>query len=126
MPCPSMSVNEPYKEATMDRKWIAGAATLAVMACSGMSVPGAQAQQPTMQHPGTMKGPEVEGRVRDVRGEQVTLSDGTLLTVPKSQAQKEEIKPGSMIRATYQERDGKKIVTSLRITEGPQAGTGTK
>lgn len=109
----------------MDRKWIAGAATLAVMACSGMSLP-AQAQQPTMQHPGTMKGPEVEGRVRDVRGEQVTLSDGTLLTVPKSQAQKEEIKPGSLIKATYHERDGKKIVTSLRITEGPQAGTGTK
>jgi hypothetical protein len=73
-----------------------------------------------------MKGPEVEGRVRDVRGEQVTLSDGTLLTVPKSQAQKEEIKPGSMIKVTYQERDGKKIVASLRITEGPQTGTGTK
>jgi hypothetical protein len=30
-----------------------------------------------------MKGPEVEGRVRDVRGEQGTLSDGTTLTVPK-------------------------------------------
>jgi hypothetical protein len=24
---------------------------------------------------------------------------------------------------TYQERDGKKIVTSLQITEGPQAGS---
>ena len=47
----------------MNRKWIAGVATLAVMACSGMSIQalGAQAQS-TM--PGTMKGPEVEGRVR--------------------------------------------------------------
>lgn len=110
----------------MDHKWIAGAATLAVLACSGTSIPGAQAQQPTVQQPGTMKGREVEGRVRDVKGEQVTLSDGTLLTVPKSQAQKDELKPGSLIKATYQERDGRKIVTSLRITEGPQMGTGTK
>ncbi len=80
---------------------------------------------PSMPVDEAYKGPEVEGRVRDVKGKQVTLSDGTLLTVPKSQAQKEEIKPGSLIRATYQERDGKKIVTSLRIAEGPQAG-GTK
>jgi Cu/Ag efflux protein CusF len=107
----------------MDRKWIAGAAALTVLACSGMSIPGAQAQQPTMQQPGTMKGPEVEGRVRDVKGDQVTLNDGTQLTVPKSQAQMGELKPGSVIKATYRERDGKKIVTSLRITEGHQAGS---
>jgi hypothetical protein len=59
------------------------------MACSGMSIHavGTQAQSTkpgTM--PGTMKGPEIEGRVRDVRGEQITLNDGTTLTVPKSQA----------------------------------------
>jgi Cu/Ag efflux protein CusF len=109
----------------MNRKWIAGVATLAVMACSGMSIQalGAQAQS-TM--PGTMKGPEVEGRVRDVRGGQVTLSDGTTLTVPKSQAKLGELKAGSKIKATYEERDGKKIVTSLRITEGPQTGGTSK
>ena len=109
----------------MNRKWIAGAATLAVMACSGMSIQalGAQAQS-TM--PGNMKGPEVEGRVRDVRGEQVTLSDGTTLTVPKSQAKMGELKAGSKIKATYEERDGKKIVTSLQITEGPQTGGTSK
>jgi hypothetical protein len=31
---------------------------------------GARAQQPTMQQPPAMTGPEVEGRVRDVRGDQ--------------------------------------------------------
>jgi hypothetical protein len=45
-----------------------------------------------------------------VRGEQITLNDGSTLTVPKSQAKLEE-------------RGGKKIVTSLRVTEGPQAGS---
>jgi Cu/Ag efflux protein CusF len=93
-----------------------------------MSIPGAQAQQPTMQQqpgqqPGTMKGPEVEGRVQNVKGDQVTLSDGTQLTVPKSQAKMGELKPGNKIKATYEERNGQKIVTSLRITEGHQAGS---
>ncbi len=54
-----------------------------------MAVSGAQAQQPgtTQQRPGTMpgnmNGPEIEGRVRDVKGVLITLSDGTQLTVPK-------------------------------------------
>jgi Cu/Ag efflux protein CusF len=107
----------------MNRKWIAGAATLAVMACSGMSIQAVGAQAQSTTQPGTMKGPEVEGRVRDVRGNQVTLNDGTTLTVPKNQAKLEELKAGSKIKATYEERNGQKIVTSLRITEGPQAGS---
>lgn len=106
----------------MNRKWIAGAATLAVMACSGMSIQAVAAQAQTTK-PGTMKGPEIEGRVRDVRGEQITLNDGTMLTVPKSQAKLGELKAGAKIKATYEERDGKKIVTSLQVTEGPQGGT---
>jgi hypothetical protein len=102
----------------MNRKWIGRAATMAVMACSGMSIqaPGVHAQSTKSD---TMKGPEVEGRVRDIRSETVTLDDGTLLTVPRSQAKLGEMKAGN----TYQERDGKKIVTSLQITEGPQAGS---
>ena len=106
----------------MNRRWIAGAATLAVMACSGMSIQalGAQAQSTKSD---TMKGPEVEGRVRDVRGETITLDDGTLLTVPKNQAKMGELKAGNKIKANYQVRDGKKVVTSLQITEGPQAGS---
>jgi hypothetical protein len=114
----------------MNRKWIAGAATLAVVTCSGMSIQalGAQAQTrpsapSTPSVPNTMKGPEVEGRVRDVRGDQVTLSDGTKLTVPKSEAKMDEVKAGAKIKATYVERDGKKIVTALQVIEGPQGGS---
>jgi Cu/Ag efflux protein CusF len=92
------------------------------MACSGMSLQALGAQAQTTQ-PGAMKAPEVEGRVRDVKGEEVTLNDGTRLTVPRSQAHMGELKAGSKIKATYVERDGKKIVTSLRVTEGPQAGS---
>ena len=107
----------------MDRKWIAGAATLAVMAWSGMTVQAvsvqAQSTKPSTM-PGTMKGPEVEGRVVTVKGEQITLDNGTELTVPKSQAKAHEVKQGNKIKATYEERDGKKVVTSLQIVVGPQ------
>jgi Cu/Ag efflux protein CusF len=107
----------------MKRKWIAGAATLAVMVCSGMTVQavGVQAQSTKPgSMPGTMKGPEVEGRVVTVKGEQITLDNGTQLTVPKSQAQAQELKQGTKIKATYEERDGKKVVNSLQIVSGPQ------
>jgi Cu/Ag efflux protein CusF len=107
----------------MDRKWIAGAATLAVMVGSGMTVQAVSVQAQSTKPgsmPGTMKGPEIEGRVVTVKGEQVTLDNGTQLTVPKSQAQAQELKQGTKIKATYEERDGKKVVNSLQIVAGPQ------
>ena len=79
-----------------------------------------QAQSKPSTMPGTMKGPEIEGRVVAVKGEQITLDNGTELTVPKSLAQAQELKQGSKIKATYEERDGKKVVNSLQIVVGPQ------
>ena len=113
----------------MNRKWIAGAAALAVMSCSSMSIAVLSAQAQTTK-PGTMpekpmgkaKGAEVEGRVRNVKGDQITLASGMKLTVPKTEAKANELKAGSKIKATYEEIGGKKVVTSLEITEGPQSG----
>lgn len=82
----------------MRRSWIAGAATLALLACSGMTLQTVRVEAQTkpadpmkkdqsdtmMKKPG--KGTEITGQVQDVKGEQVTLSDGTVLTVPKTQA----------------------------------------
>src|SRR4030095_4995891 len=120
------------EEIAMNRKWIAGAAALAVMSCSSMSIAVLSAQAQTTK-PGTMpekpmgrtKGAEVEGRVRNVKGDQITLDSGMKLTVPKTAAKADELKSGSKIKATYEERSVKKVVTSLEITEGPQSG-GTK
>jgi Cu/Ag efflux protein CusF len=116
----------------MNRKQIAGAIALGVMACSGTSIPVLSAQAQTTkpgtmpEKPrGTMKGAEVEGRVRDVKGNQITLDSGMKLTVPKTEAKANELKTGSKIKATYEEKGGQKVVTSLEITEGPQSG-GTK
>lgn len=67
-----------------------------------------------------MKGTEITGQVQDVKGEHITLADGTVLTVPKTQAKAAEIKTGNKIKATYEEKGGKKVVTSLQIVAGPQ------
>ena len=103
----------------MNRRWIAGVATVAVMTCSGIALQTVSVQAQSTK-PGTMKGPEVEGRVVTVKGEQITLDNGTELTVPKNQAQAQELKEGTKIKATYEERAGKKVVNSLRIIAGPQ------
>ena len=60
-----------------------------MMAWSGMTVQALSVQaQPTKPStmPGTMKGPEAEGRVVTVKGEQITLDNGAQLTVPKNHA----------------------------------------
>ena len=118
----------------MSRKWIVGAVTVALVGCSGMTLQAVRVEAQTkpadpmkkdqsdtmMKKPGTMKGTEITGQVQDVKGEQVTLADGTVLTVPKTQAKNAEIKAGNKIKATYEEQGGKKVVTSLQIMAGPQ------
>jgi hypothetical protein len=113
------------------KPWIAGIAALTLATCAGMTVQALRVEAQTkpgdtmkkddmMKKPGDMKGTEIEGQVKDVKGEQITLSDGTVLTVPKSQAKAAELKTGTKVKATYEERDGRKMVTSLRIMTGPQ------
>jgi Cu/Ag efflux protein CusF len=128
----TLLISHCKEEIAMNRKQIAGAIALGVMACSGTSIPVLSAQAQTTkpgtmpEKPrGTMKGAEVEGRVRDVKGNQITLDSGMKLTVPKTEAKANELKTGSKIKATYEEKGGQKVVTSLEITEGPQSG-GTK
>jgi Cu/Ag efflux protein CusF len=128
----TLPISHCKEEIAMNRKQIAGAIALGVMACSGTSIPVLSAQAQTTkpgtmpEKPrGTMKGAEVEGRVRDVKGNQITLDSGMKLTVPKTEAKANELKTGSKIKATYEEKGGQKVVTSLEITEGPQSG-GTK
>src|SRR4029450_6916128 len=115
----------------MNRKWITGAIALAVMTCSAMSIPVLSAQAQTTkpgtmpEKPrGTMKGAEGEGRGRDVKGDEITPDSGMKLTVPKTEAKSNELKAGSKIKATYEEKGGKKVGSSLENKEGPQGAGG--
>ena len=97
-----------------------------VMAGFGVTAPSAQmktdpAVQPkaTDQKPATMDqktGQKIEGTVKAVRGNTVTLEDGTQLSIPGSaKVPMSQLKPGAQISAEYEERGGQKIATSLQI-----------
>ncbi|HET8575994.1 MAG TPA: DUF1344 domain-containing protein [Methylomirabilota bacterium] len=69
-------------------------------------------------------GHSIEGRVKSVNmlHTQLTLEDGTKLTIPKSlKPSKEVLKKGAMVAAEYEEKDGKKVVTSIHLKSMKQS-----
>jgi len=64
---------------------------------------------------GTM---EVEGVIRSVdpSGRLVTLEDGTQLTIPPAlNVRREALREGAIVKASFEERGGQKIVTSMQV-----------
>jgi Cu/Ag efflux protein CusF len=62
----------------------------------------------------------IEGKVMtvDPTGKSVTLDDGTKLMIPASvQFSKADLKPGAAVRASYEEKDGQKILTNLQVSK---------
>jgi len=83
--------------------------------------PGAPAQ-PCAAKPGAAK--EVEGKVTavDPDGKMVMLDDGTQLEIPATvKVDKKALKPGATVKASYEEKEGKKVVTSIEV-KGEGAG----
>jgi Cu/Ag efflux protein CusF len=78
----------------------------------------AQTQQPKTpaQTPAAEKAKAVEGAVKsvDAAKKMVTLEDGTTLIVSDA-AKLKELKPGAMIKASYEEKGGQKVTTSLEV-----------
>ena len=69
-------------------------------------------------------GHSIEGRVKSVNllHTKLTLEDGTKLTIPKSlKPPKEALKKGAMVSAEFEEKDGKKIVTSIHVKSMKQS-----
>ena len=100
------------------------AVVVALVMAVSLGVSGAVAQQPKMEKPATDKPPAmeqkagktVEGKIKSVSGGVVTLEDGTKLTIPKSvNVPKEQLKPGAVINAEYEEKGASKIATSVQI-----------
>jgi hypothetical protein len=97
-----------------------------VMAALGVTASSAQMKsdppvepKATVQKPAPTAqktGQKVEGTVKTVRGNTLTLEDGTQLSIPGSvKVPMSQIKPGAQISAEYEERGGQKIATSLQI-----------
>lgn len=59
---------------------------------------------------------KVEGTIKSVRGNLVTLEDGTEISVPSSvNVANDQLRPGAQISAEYQKRAGQKVATSVQI-----------
>lgn len=62
-------------------------------------------------------GQQVEGKVAslDPSGKMLTLEDGTQLTIPAGAQLPPDVKEGSIIRASFEERSGQKVLTGVAV-----------
>lgn len=80
-----------------------------VYAQAGPQAPGA---------PGAAKPQQVEGKIKSVdpSGRMVELEDGTKLTIPPAlNVPRESLKEGAILKASFEERGGQKVVTSMQV-----------
>jgi hypothetical protein len=95
---------------------------VAALLTASLGVAGVMAQmktdpaQPRMEQKSDTMGQKVEGTIKSVRGNMVTLEDGTELSIPTSvQVTRDQLKPGAQISAEYEQRAGHKIAKSIQI-----------
>ena len=63
----------------------------------------------------------VEGKIQslDPSGRMLTLEDGTQLTIPPNlSVPRGTLKEGAIVKASFEERSGQKVVTSLQVQPG--------
>ncbi len=94
----------------------------AALLTASLGVTGVVAQvktdpaQPRMERKSDTMGQKVEGTIKSVRGNTVTLEDGTELSIPTSvKITTDQLKPGAQISAEYEARAGQKIAKSIQI-----------
>ena len=98
------------------------AVVVAVLMTASIGITGATAQmktdpaQPKMEKKSDRMGQKVEGTIKSVRGNVVTLEDGTEISIPSSvKVTKDQLKPGAQISAEYEEKAGQKVARSIQI-----------
>ena len=109
----------------MKRIFAIAAAVLAI--CAGQSPmvyaqtgsPSSQSQEREIA-PGSQVVQVVEGKVSAVRGRWIVFANGTQVAVPDNVVHHFEMKPGAVVRAMYEEREGQKFATSIEL-RGPAA-----
>jgi Cu/Ag efflux protein CusF len=60
---------------------------------------------------------DVQGKVKkwDAATQTITLEVGTQLTVPATVKESAQIKEGAMVKASYEEKDGKKVISKIEV-----------
>ena len=63
---------------------------------------------------------EISGKVQavDPAGKSITLDNGATLMIPASaKVDKKALAPGTAVKASYDEKNGQKVVNSLQVTK---------
>jgi hypothetical protein len=78
---------------------------------------GGPPASPQMSPGGSNMQHEVRGMIKDVdpSGRMLTLDDGTQLTIPPTVQLPGEIKEGAIVKASFEEHAGQKVITSLEV-----------
>jgi Protein of unknown function (DUF1344) len=61
---------------------------------------------------------DVQGKIKSVdpTGKMVTLDNGTQLMIPPTlTVEKQALQPGANVKASYEEKDGRKVATSFMV-----------
>ena len=64
---------------------------------------------------------QAEGKIKSVdpSGRLLTLEDGTMLTIPPSARVRQDLlREGAIVKASFEEKDGQKLVTSIEVEPG--------
>ena len=89
--------------------------TIVAAAGALVLVASAWAQTPAPSPSGT-DAKQLQGEIQKVDGNKLTLTDGTELTIPGNVlVQQGDLRPGASVKASYEERGGEKVATSLQI-----------
>ena len=110
------------KTNTLRRTLFVLVALLVAMPVGWVSDVHAQATPGAQAPPAAGKMQQVEGKIKslDPSGRMLTLEDGTQLTIPPSvNVSRGTLKEGAMVKASFEERSGQKVVTSLEVQAGP-------
>lgn len=61
---------------------------------------------------------DIEGKIQsvDTSDRVIVLEDGTRLWVAEGQAM-DDLKEGAKVKASYEERDGKKVLTGIEVSD---------
>jgi len=107
--------------------FIAGAVTAGLLWAGPGDVMAQTRNNPPATTQDRMTGAQdLEGRIRDVGNERITLDDGTVLFIPKGMAKQSDLRVGATVKAKYQDRNGQKVATAIQVNPAAESGAGSK
>lgn len=102
---------------------LAGWLVVALLAVPGIGLgqttqpkPPAGAAPPAIDAPKGDAAKSVQGQIKSMAGNRVTLEDGTTLMLSDgARVNRAELRPGVTIKASFEDRGGQKVATSVEV-----------